>query len=588
MIFTHYKYHLLLFVCLLVAFFTLWNGTNGPLVLDDFYNLAPLLNEENPDYSNIILSNESGPLGRSVSMATFVINHWIRGGVSVFELKLTNLFLHLNNALLLYLLLIILLNECRLRNQRHLLALAITLCWVLSPVNSSVLYYAVQRMAMLSTFFILIGCLIYLYMRPLLFRGPQKIIFICSLLFICWVLATLSKENGILFPAFIISIELCFFNDLRLWIKNVTKNKIIVYVCVLFVFFSLMIGLVNHKGYLDYSKTDFDLAARLFTQPVVIVDYIYGLFMPFNMDISLYTDDVSVQTTFWNLKTTASGLVLFFMLLICAYSIPGNKFRYLSFGLLFFLIGHLIESTIFPLEIYFNHRNYLPSIGIYYFLCLFLYQCFYRIGMSRLFIPVFVIYLSLFMFFSYEKSKVWSSEEKIIANAVYYHPLSVRANMTMVELLRRKGKVDQALEMNNQIIESKTDDVFRSIIQRLYLYCWAGLTLPKHEYARFSKNIDRSHGRETANALQNLLDISKINNCDGINIIEFVRDLSGWIDEKIQLNFYTSEQLWHLEYYVIEFMLAFDQKEFAVQRLKRFAELGNIAAIQYYEDNFKQ
>jgi len=186
---------------------------------------------------------------------------------------------------------------------------------------------------MLSTFFILIGCLIYLYMRPLLFRGPQKIIFTCSLLFICWVLATLSKENGILFPAFIISIELCFFNDLRLWIKKVTKNKIIVYVCVLFVFFSLMIGLVSHKGYLDYSNTDFDLATRLFTQPVVIVDYMYGLFMPFNTDISLYTDDVSVQTTFWNLKTIASSLVLFFMLLICAYSIPGNKFRYLSFGL---------------------------------------------------------------------------------------------------------------------------------------------------------------------------------------------------------------------------------------------------------------
>ena len=49
--------------------------------------------------------------------------------------------------------------------------------------------------------------------------------------------------------------------------------------------------------------------------------------------------------------------------------------------------------------------------------------------------------------------------------------------MTMVELLRRKGRIDQAFEINNQIIESKTDDVFRPMIQRLYLYCWAGLTL---------------------------------------------------------------------------------------------------------------
>ena len=146
--------------------------------------------------------------------------------------------------------------------------------------------------------------------------------------------------------------------------------------------------------------------------------------------------------------------------------------------------------------------------------------------------------------------------------------------------------VDQAFEINKQIIESKTDDVFRSLIQRLYLYCWAGLTLPKHEYARFSKNIDRSHGRETANALQNLLDISHATDCNGVNLVKIAKDLSGWIDEKIQLNIYTSEQLWHLEYYVIEYMLAFDQKEFAMQRLRRLAELGNIAAIRYYEENF--
>lgn len=104
----------------------------------------------------------------------------------------------------------------------------------------------------------------------------------------------------------------------------------------------------------------------------------------------------------------------FFMLFICAYSILGNKFRYLSFGLLYFLIGHSIESTIFPLEIYFNHRNYLPSIGLYYFLCLFLYQCFYRIEMSRLFIPVFGIYLSLFIFFLMKNPRSGPRKKKLL------------------------------------------------------------------------------------------------------------------------------------------------------------------------------
>ena len=36
-----------------------------------------------------------------------------------------------------------------------------------------------------------------------------------------------------------------------------------------------------------------------------------------------------------------------------------------AFGLLWFFAGHLSESTLLPLELYFPHRNYLPAIGLY-------------------------------------------------------------------------------------------------------------------------------------------------------------------------------------------------------------------------------
>ena len=36
-----------------------------------------------------------------------------------------------------------------------------------------------------------------------------------------------------------------------------------------------------------------------------------------------------------------------------------------SFGLLFFFIGHLLESTFLPLEPSFDHRNYLPGLGLF-------------------------------------------------------------------------------------------------------------------------------------------------------------------------------------------------------------------------------
>ena len=34
-----------------------------------------------------------------------------------------------------------------------------------------------------------------------------------------------------------------------------------------------------------------------------------------------------------------------------------------AFGIAFFLGGHLLESTVLPLELYYEHRNYLPSFG---------------------------------------------------------------------------------------------------------------------------------------------------------------------------------------------------------------------------------
>ena len=93
------KYHILLISCLIVATISIWGGTKGSLVLDDYQNFSPFLNIEKPNYSNIIFDNESGPLGRSVSMATFAFNHWLRGSLNSYDLKLTNLLIHLGNAL---------------------------------------------------------------------------------------------------------------------------------------------------------------------------------------------------------------------------------------------------------------------------------------------------------------------------------------------------------------------------------------------------------------------------------------------------------------------------------------------------------
>jgi hypothetical protein len=40
-----------------------------------------------------------------------------------------------------------------------------------------------------------------------------------------------------------------------------------------------------------------------------------------------------------------------------------KRFPIVAFAVLWFLVGHSLESTVFPLEIIHEHRNYLPALG---------------------------------------------------------------------------------------------------------------------------------------------------------------------------------------------------------------------------------
>jgi hypothetical protein len=49
-----------------------------------------------------------------------------------------------------------------------------------------------------------------------------------------------------------------------------------------------------------------------------------------------------------------------------------RKHPALSFAILFYFVGHLIESTFLPLELYFEHRNYLPALPMFWPLAIWL------------------------------------------------------------------------------------------------------------------------------------------------------------------------------------------------------------------------
>src|SRR5690606_18872459 len=84
-----------LMLCVAVTGALYLPGLSGPFVHDDFVNLQPVLEllQGNTDFLEALFGNGSGPVGRPVSMLTFLATAGL--GPEPFWFKLGNLALHL-------------------------------------------------------------------------------------------------------------------------------------------------------------------------------------------------------------------------------------------------------------------------------------------------------------------------------------------------------------------------------------------------------------------------------------------------------------------------------------------------------------
>ena len=87
----------LLGAALLITTALYWPGLHGPYLLDDFYNLRPLQQwlAGDASWQSVVFGNDSGMLGRSLPMASFLLNAVLAGSTDSFSFKLGNLLLHL-------------------------------------------------------------------------------------------------------------------------------------------------------------------------------------------------------------------------------------------------------------------------------------------------------------------------------------------------------------------------------------------------------------------------------------------------------------------------------------------------------------
>lgn len=360
---------------LALTLFLYWPGTAGPYLADDFPNLVdnPHLIVQPFDLEGLraaAFSSGASPFYRPLSMLSFALGYTAAGSMDPFSAKFGNILLHLATGLLLYLFIAALLPRLRLPGgdtpapaTALPLAMLITGCWLLHPLFVSTVLYTVQRMTVLSAMFMLAGCLFYLYRRPdCRSFGDVLLLLIGSGLFT--LLAFLCKENGALLPGLLLLIECAAFR-FHFAPSARAARALLVFALALptmGILCYLTLTAVEHWQHAARNH-DFTIGERVLTQPRVLLQYGGWLSLVSPHPMGLYHDDFTLSRGMLRPPGTAVALLLWIGVTCFALWLL-RRGSIVGLGLLWFLWGQVLESTSLPLALVFEHRNYLPGIGL--------------------------------------------------------------------------------------------------------------------------------------------------------------------------------------------------------------------------------
>ena len=499
-------------------------GLSGPFLLDDFNNLETIkiVDMAPASYAQEAIRNHSGPLGRPVSMLSFVAGYQVHGW-SPFGFKVTNLAIHVICAFLVFFLATTLARQADYKNPQFF-GLAAAALWLTSPLFLSTTLYVVQRMAQLATLFSLLGCFFWAVSLEAT-RRTAKYTLRAATLLICAPLALFSKENAAVLPLLLVLIHVFLNRPLR--DRYSREIRYVLYLAPLpILFFALFPSFLPW----DYDTRAFTASERLLTQARVLVDYISNLLIPNPFGLGVYHDDFSISRGVFTPPTTFASILIILALYVSAVQtyIRGNLF---GFGLLFFFLAHSIESTIIPLELYFEHRNYLPGVGFFVAVTAALYAL-ARLAPSlrRLLISAVVIAVALNTFILYNRSQVWANSSLLLATAYNEHPESPRVLAQVSIRLAENGRLRKALEILKKISTGDPTTQFRLPAHRLLLYCLADQSPPSSAWERLRQAL-------MANSLTNTEELKhlseKLNECPNLDAITLENTLIKWIDKSL-------------------------------------------------------
>lgn len=515
-------------ISLILAWLAYAPGLHGAFLFDDAANL-PALGATGPiDNVHALLryltSGRADPTGRPLSLASFLIDarNW---PAAPYPFKRTNLLLHLLNGALLFLTLrgLGLATKADRRTASVAAAISASL-WLLHPFFVSTVLYVVQREAMLPATFALLGILCSLRSRSAYLIGRRRagIAWIAGI-GICSGLAFLCKANGILIPLLILITHATLPAEKS---KAIAAHRRALWIALgpiaaITVAYPLWVALTS-IGAPPIPIRGWSVTQRLLTEPPILFDYLAQLWLVKPTDSSLLHDGIRIATGLTSPWYTGVALLAWCTIGVIAWR-QRRRSPSLALAVLFFLGGHLLESSSLALELYFDHRNYLPAMMMFWPV---------GIGLARWksnTIPLiggFAI-LALLAALTHANASLWGRPLDLAVSWAEAHPESARAQAYAAQTEASAGLWTQARHRIDAAERRFTDEP-QIALNLLDIHCAVGgVSLTDLAYARQSfATAQREPGPLLLNWFATAVDVARRGACPHLNR----QALSGLLD----------------------------------------------------------
>lgn len=344
-------------------------GLGGGFLFDDQPNLV-----NDPDWkldhlswsalAQLFGSGIASTVGRPLAMLSFAVNH-VFTGADPGPLKATGLVMHLFNALLLWLFVRQLLGMRTTLTEKSRLAVAwaVAFVWMVHPIQVSSALYIIQRMEVGAATGILLSLLCYLRARAAMRDGGRA--------WPWWLCALLAagfgfgfKESALLIPGYSLLLEVFV---LRFATANVVQRRLLIGAYVvgglagLIVFFGWVLPAA--MGPTAYATRDFSLPQRLYSQLPALQMYLRQMLLPWPESLSFYYDDFPISHGLLRPIGTLLAAVVLLGLALGGWLVR-KRWPLTAFGIGWFFASHVLTSNVHPLELVFEHRNYLALLGV--------------------------------------------------------------------------------------------------------------------------------------------------------------------------------------------------------------------------------